>query len=539
MASHVSKFGTRNCAHGLGGFVALLAAMAGSPVMAQGDDPLWNTAPCSPLSYHANCNPVTGAFSFPGRMADPTLLKVVDGNGVLWFYVTGTSDDDGQLNFPLYRSKDLRTWTLVKYAFPPNYDTSPNQLVLNGGTSQERRLRDLWSPHLFVDPSEEALGDNRNIYLAFTAGEIRPGINYDVNSNNRTVMIATISKFAFLNTGTFASPALSRGHEPIWYSYQVDNAGPAMYDGGYAQGQAEGTPRSIPVTINPYLEGPNCGNTYRISTDGFGWAHGCVGANTAMADAPFVYFAPSWRSNKRWMIYNWNAITGGMNTFDGDHVAAYPMRDNFTMEGGRTWTTRHLPLAYRYNTNTATKPDGVLPNGAVDGAGNQWKWMVNGSLTNAGVAEGGAAFHHNADSRYFVLYTRNTWDSPAYQIVYRSSTVSFENLALKDALGNRQWDNSTTAENVLAASNWVRTYNSPSTPPYTRDLNRNNNFGHGEVFYAWGRPYLIFHAKLDFSGERRIYFKELTINGATIERLFDGHSNQAYDLNYFLAPSCP
>jgi hypothetical protein len=515
--------------------LALIAPASGDQPNWQ--DPLWNTAPPSSFAWYHN-GTHGGTWSFPGNLPDPTIMKLTDASGLVWFYVTGTTDDLSTLNFVIYRSLDLHSWCYVGTAFQHN--VSNGALVLSSG----RKFRGLWSPHLYVDPHEDDLGMGRNIYLSFSATEVydQPPIpNYDL-SDNRTVMVTTVSKQWFLVGGKFADPnhpGGSRANEPIWYYYRVQNSGDAYYDGGWQQGQYEHVSRTVPVTLNPWLEGAMPGNPYRVQASPgvftYGWGHASVGTNTIMADAPFVFFEPLNRGGKGWILYNWNRVAN--DQFDANNVAAYPLYDNFTTEGDVAWTSRHAPIGYRYNVSLQPFYGSSLPNGGVDNDGVQWHNCYHPACPASGVAEGGSVFYNVKNNRYYVFYNRNPVGH-AYQLVYRVGEPGqiLWDLRLKDGAGSTYWTNQTVSEHVLVAGNWVL-----KSDGMSRDPNDSAHFGGGEVTFAWGRPYLVFHGYDPVSQFRKVYFKELTLDagGVFFKRLFDGHPSLDQDLNYFWAPNSP
>ena len=54
----------------------VIAALApSSPALAQGDDPLWNTTPCTALSYRDNYNASTG-FNFPANSGPSAITSL-------------------------------------------------------------------------------------------------------------------------------------------------------------------------------------------------------------------------------------------------------------------------------------------------------------------------------------------------------------------------------------------------------------------------------------------------------------------------------
>lgn len=428
-------------------------------------------------------NPDTQQWVFDRvPLADPTIVKIED-----WYYVTGTSDHYRTANFAIYKSQDLINWQFHSTAFSDT-DGLPHDrfITVNPG----RRFCNLWAPQLYVDP-----GDSTNVWLTFTATEDREagfgslgrgGLGYDYLST----YVASVSVGQFENGGPFADPAQGRGHEPMWYHYQVDNTGAVGLDGGWAQTVADSVARTIPVTGSAELTGPSCGQVYQ---HGYLFGHRCQGTNTWMGLDSFVYFDPT-ADDRRWMLYAWRVDEAGNGAWDGNHVAAYPMFDNARMDA--TAAGLHIPLAFV--ANDFNPPPGHTDNG-YSGA--------NGSAFGQGIAEGPAAFKWGQHT--YVLYSRNAWDSPAYGIFYRKTASNFQALTLPS------WSDTGVAEEPLVTSG-------------QRSLAYGPSYGHGEVFIGPGnRPYLIFHAKQQgtynaalnrveypdgFSG-RTVYFKELSFDG--------------------------
>jgi len=284
-----------------------------------------------------------------------------------------------------------------------------------------------------------------------------------------------------------------------------------------------------------------------------------MGANTWMALDSFVYF-DGLDNNKRWMMYAWyvnaNHVTSG-----GNHVAAYPMRDNRTMDA----FGEHLPIAYRFHwwywpsrDTACNAPCGGSPGDMM------WPdptppdcWILNGTSAangrrlrgcgsnNYAVAEGPAAFSRNG--RTYVLYSRNAFDSPAYGIYYRHEPGRFRNARLPS------WQDYTTPERPLVSAVHPTKTGIPGGP----------SFGHGEVFKGPtvpGQPqayYLIYHAKqqgtlTDHDGNpstpmrwvypsgysgRTVYFKEITFNGdGSMVLIENGDTGDRSDTEGFLIP---
>lgn len=493
------------------------------------------------FSYVQNWNRFSvlhGGQQRPVRMADPTILPL-DQGGQTVFYVSGTSDDYLQGNFPIFRSTDLYRWEFHATAFAGPHDgpfptgSLPSEIELHGRTFAE-----LWSPQLYVDP-KHAGSANPPIFLAFSAAE-NPDPS-DLASQQRSVFLASVLQSDFIAGKPFATVSW----EPLQYYYRLNNNGLGFRDGGYQQRLANGHGTTIPVTGIAADAGAACGDAVKLPS---GWEHGCQGTNTWMFDAPFVFFDPN-DGYRGWMTYTWHQVYRlGSNTFNGNNIAAYPMLDNIQLDALRSGD--HIPLFYRYNNHGTPFPGPAqaVPNGALLDLCSPtqspcphvwperfwWKpWAYWGPpgvpsvFDFAGVAEGSAAFFYG--DRYYVFGTRNPWDGPAYMMTYRSVPTSSGRFA---ASRLPSWSAQDVAEEVLVAGNWISRWNG------TRDTGNRESFGHGEVFWAFGRPYLVFHAKLHNSPERRIYFKELCFqDDGSISRLWDGHPSQAQDLNVFLSPT--
>lgn len=428
-------------------------------------------------------------------LADPTIVKVGS-----WYYVTGTCDHYSTGNFAIYKSQNLYQWSFHATVFPDN-QRSGALITLNNG----RTFNNLWAPQFYIDPTENG-GNPVNVWISFTATEDGDGGWCTAGQNGdgqeyQTAFTATCAISSFQSGGPFANPAMNRAHEPMPYIYKVNNAqfDPIRLDGGAAQSAAQGTFRTIPVTGDPDLIGPNCGN---LEYWGARLGHRCMGTNTYIALDTHVFFdsAPG-QNNKRWMLYTWSVANTGDTSFNGNHVAAYPMLNNAWMDA--LATGKHLPLAFRDHVQHF--PTGHPRNGHS---------VANGTYHNTYAwAEAPAAFRWNGYT--YLIYSRNGWNSPAYGIFSRKVTGAFETLALKDGI-YLDWDNATTPETIVARA---------SNP----NLAYGPSYGHGEIFMGPGnKPYLIFHAKQQgtwnaglgrevypdgYSG-RTAYFKELNFDGS-------------------------
>ncbi len=469
-------------------------------------------------------------------LADPTIVQL---NGT--YYVTGTTAAaKGQHNFAIYKSQDLVNWRPHMLAFkepdtatysgilkgpfvneactePKAYGEGEGDIILNG-----HKYRDLWAPQLYLSPATPNI-----VWLSFTA---RKGDDRVQDSSGiaklppRSVYCASIARTAFAAGGPTNGFATATW-EPMPYIYLHN--GQEKLDGGHAAG------RPVPVSIDLTRTAttsitPSCGRAYCAGffMNGAGAAtyrHACAAtsgghtAHTAMSIDSFVYFDELDPANRRWMMYTW-AVSDDVN-WNGGHVAAHPMVNDRTMDP----SVEPIALAYRFHRDYSPSQDpdcslAANPNWPFVVLGNNQilngtsradaQSILNGCTIqrNFGIAEGPAAFSRNG--RTYVMYSRNTWASPAYGIFYRQVQGTLAQASLPS------YNNFSLPEEPLVLS-------AEPDQPYGA------SFGHGEVFKGPTVPggeqkyYLIFHAKLEPSGTpthpgvmfpRTIYFKELTFN---------------------------
>ncbi|MEM9555703.1 MAG: hypothetical protein AAGC60_15720 [Acidobacteriota bacterium] len=522
-----------------GGFYALANSLDWP---ASGDNPRidaddqFNFTTCG----QAPSSPISQAVGQNRHMPDPTILQVG-----AWFYITGTGDEDGLANFRIYRTQDFRNFEPHMLAFGRvdqgvrsgqwiDTATSPWQLHLNSG----RRYQNLWAPQLYKDPS---LGDSDPwIFLTFTSEELHG------SEASRSIQLVRIRQSKFLqwhgrdfwtaDGPRFADVRDGYGYQ-AWYGYTPGNgvAPPWRYDGGWAEGPL------IPSTLSPNLLGPSCGQLERrVFWDPVTgvlrqhhFQHRCVGSATGLLIDPFVFIDPKLANHDLWkrvMLYVWDSRGGHSPsspgaTFHrgwGNHVAGAPLRSSqFEFDANGTV----LPMAHARNTNNPIWVSG--PGGA--------HWADNGTVDRYGqesrygsTAEGATAIYLPQTDRYYLIYSRNNWDSPAYQLVYRMTEPGQPFTTIQSNFGNQS-----VPEHVLLRSN---------DPARSRGV----SFGHAEAFSItrcdgseW--PFLIFHAKMDGSERRTVFFKELSIADFTtgeLRRLYESHSNPLQDVRLFRVPSC-
>ncbi|MBX3402018.1 MAG: hypothetical protein KF699_01270 [Phycisphaeraceae bacterium] len=507
-------------------------------------------------------------------MADPTIMYL---NG--WYYVTGTSPAARDANFAIYRSTDLVTWEPHMLAFsesgsqrkkltgtdkfnPSSYTPSPldQKQMLHGpfcdgcssdvyaltiGAGDEGNsalFRDLWAPHLFLDPN-----DCTAIYLSFTSRKV---VNPKVCTYPlvRTVYYAKMSISAFeARTANFAAG----GGQPWTYNYRIGQTPHA--DGGLTAGFPIPCSANLEEEMDPCNPAGQPGFQIRIWMDGeaeFWGPNINVQGRNLMALDTFHYFDPA-ASNKRWMFYTWVSDRAGWN---GNHIAAHPMLNARNMDASAS--NLSIGVAYRYNTSSnriEVPSDSICTSlGCSDGTyGCMWNGIggpdggplrpvpcdgTNDPITELpyefagayGAAEAPAAFFRSGKT--YLLFSRNNTDGPAYGIFYRFAAKPVSNMGIG--------------------------FNDTTTPelPMVRSINRatagGRSYGHGEVFMgptvyqaeAGQRYFVIFHAKRQ-TGEvgvpyRTVFIKELRfLSNGTIRDVIENNSTVSRsDVEAFLVP---
>lgn len=446
-------------------------------------------------------------------IADPTILVINDAQGRPTFYMTGTCDDYNTRNFAIYKSNDLRDWCWHMAAFP--FPASGQLPSING-----RRFDHMWSPQLYISPN-----DPNTVYLAFAAVEEVPlpdgtgtttvpvapyesgscGITSRTEATQYvTSMVCQMPKANFVAAShQFGSSSGTwDDYQPAYYTYTKNNgAGSYNYDGGEMQGAGS----DIPVTGSMWMWGPYCGQADRYV---WGFNHRCHQAAAWIGDAPFVAFTQG--TKKPYLFYTWTAYTGpagSLNLVNGNNISMFPMlNDEFRMDAYGTI----LHAAYRSNVNDPT--GAALPAGVKNGCSARVttgspqlvRCHASGNYPG-GVAEGPSLWYEPSNQRYYVFYSRNTWDSSDYQICYRKSApnTSFATASSSGGLAM------TFGDEYAGEKTLVR-----SDPP---SASHQVHYGNGEIFRAWGVTYLVCHARvwLDEPGRtpgwyRTVYFKELT-----------------------------
>lgn len=538
----------------------------------------------------------------PIPMGDPTIMKLQDSAGTTWFFVTGTSGADNAANFPIYRSRDLVSWEFHGYVFDPSFrgtnSWDSDKLFIQTQSGDWRAFMHLWSPCLYVDPNNSS-----TIYLSFSAAEIwdndfndnsiqdsdlnRDSISdpvdpansgndlYDLTVPQVTIWVCWIEKSRFLEGGeTYwvkKNGIPDRTFMPQWYTYTLNNGTTHKRDGGYAQGQAgpygyasipttghTGDGNSDLITDPPvdrratYPAGPP-GDAFKLADKGFHWYH--VGPRSWPVDSPTVYFDPQ-NSCDPWLTWTWSQRSLPPNDlYNMNNVAMFPLRKTNHADAGYRKAdalydnpmvpindppTQPIQLLFAHTTyNGMTDPQGnFIPNGKIQSdPANQ----NNPMEMPFGIAEGQDLFY--ANGRYYLLGSRNPWNHPSYQLVYRMTdqgATSPEELHI-------DWDWNDPVENVpesiLCASDWVERIGGG------RDATCRTNYGHAQHFTAYGRHYVIFHHAINTEGflpKRRVFIKDLYIDPqwGTLGRFYEdgslfGFQTKDSDVFWFRAPKVP
>lgn len=492
------------------------------------------------------------------RLADPTVLQINE-----WFYITGTNGEDffrppsssapTDINFLIYRTKDFANFELHMMAFAPNdIGVASEQYIAWGPDQATLHLNNgkwftrLWAPHLYMDPTQG--GSDPFVYLTFSA--VEKGFEDGDHSIfhvriRRSKFLEWHNKDPLLDDGIrFADQRAGLGWQ-AWFCYRLPDANGNLrsyFDGGVAAGANLLIPNTATIDMlgtlcgvpgyttlqrKYYDDPPSCDPP----TNPRGFEHNeatCPNIQAAILTIdPFVFIDPKLPDNHPWkrvLIYNWDGRKGCRNDEWGNHIAAMPLGSTqfYFVE-----TESAIPLAAAKNRSNR--------NFAKDAAGH-WQWVDNGAMTGSGyrwgwggVAEGATAFYLPETDRYYLVYSRNTTDSAAYQIVYRMTEPGepFSSLALSS------WNDMDAPEHMLLRATDL-------TDP------TGWSFGHPQYFEVIDcnnvvHPYLAFFAKLEGSTQRTVMFKELTVEpdgSGRLKQLYEVNFDPSRDIRFFRMPLC-
>lgn len=463
-------------------------------------------------------------------IADPFIMRMerTAVPGEFWYYISGTNDG---FNLPIYRTRDFVQFQTHMTSFDNSNRNGSNQERVAGGMRiGPVTYNQVWAGSMMMDP--DAGGGNPPIHMSFTARDSRT-----TRPDDHTLYHVAISKQNFeswhsMPSGSdgprfgdyrYAFPGVN------WFGYEINGVGTGWrYDGGHAKN------RAIPTTAPWQNKGPACG---QLMEREWGLLHRCMGSITAMYLESFFFVDPQKAPGASWrqvFLYTWCDKDASISREHwGQHVAAASIS---VSPPRMSESTDILAMGFaknQYNGEFTTRIDGTpgyVDNGSLDSNGNENSF--------ASWAEGVAAFYNENNNRYYVLYSRNRFDGPSYQIVYRKTQAGqpFTSLAMT------YWADKTVLERVLISG-------SPGTSVDAYA----NNFGHGEVFWIRDHAsnkkayYLVCHATLDdldgnlaTEPKRTVFFKELTFDPVTgdIVQLCECSNDPRSDVNKFRIPVC-
>ena len=364
--------------------------------------------------------------------------------------------------------------------------------------------------------------------------------NLEFSQEQVTCFVAWTEKSRFLTGGsTYWVSQAFRPFMPQWYTYRMNNGTVYRRDGGWAQGQASGDGyASIPCTgitsdgawdFSGDPVGDRRANRTGVYGDawklqggesprGFHWY--AIGPRAWMADGPQAFFDPL-NDDRPWITWSWAQRSG--NLYDGANVAAFPLvRSGHAGAGFRNadalydnpnfappYQTQPLQLFFAHTTynsmygRLASGVMGYIPNGKIvpncDGTGEPVEAVIRpagvtcGAFNNdyphtplGGIVEAQDIFYRGG--RYYLLASRNWWNQPSYQIVYRMSELNAD--SVEDMHIPWDWNSPVVnvPEYVLVASDWVE-----GPLGGSRNGQCTTSYGHSQYFTAYGREYIIFH----------------------------------------------
>lgn len=236
---------------------------------------------------------------------------------------------------------------------------------------------------------------------------------------------------------------------------------------------------------------------------------------------------------KRWMLYDYNDGAAPLTDAKrGNAVGAQAVTEVpwIVRSDAGSWDRFYLG-----NNRSTFNPVNGLDNGLQTRVGGAWWW--------GGVAEASTAFE--ANGRTYLLFSRNGWDSAAYQIVSRTSEPG--GILPSLALGGRHITNAT--EKILIRSH---SYTNVAGGTNCENIFTTASFGTPDAFaqpYWFGPDSEIssigFAAKMDYSPRRTTFFKELHFEASdaslsTLEQPVGvgTHSQPWRSINEFLVRQC-
>jgi hypothetical protein len=481
---------------------------------------------------------------------------------------------------------------------PPMFDALGHEVGLTRNNINGTILRRMDTPRLYYDANSTSADGRGRVWLSFQASSgpwtltCENGSSEQVgddpsNSSDSAVAYATpwvasigLTDFEQASAdgldGTNSGPtwfATERSYEPQLYTY-LNSANNAVQppDGGVTLS------KPIPGSPNWGLSAPCstdtgthvmqlAGNRYTFQSAASGT--GIPLAATAMTGDSFVFEDDLASPPERWLLYTWRAERISDAGFNGNNVAAFPLESSaiapkewnrlFRASAATTssLTSDLIPIGYRHSELSSgylswTQPctSLTIPSGwpvpSTSGKMFNGFYISSGQMfgiTNActtlsygpvGVCEGGGAFNYLG--RTYVFYSRNNWQSGAYQSLYRkvdrSSGSRFTAAALRDSSGDISWNEKHPDEHVLFRSVGATSSGGPTGGP---------SAGVNQVFAGPAgqggarRMYMSMSVRPGFG--RTIFFKELHFDSSgDILAVSNTGACDATDWSCFLIP---
>jgi hypothetical protein len=461
---------------------------------------------------------------------DPSVMRL----GSYW-YITGS---DSEHNFRIWRTTDFQSFTLHMTAFhesqtgnaagqrkgsgtngmgQPDENNDYMEFYNPSTSATVSKFWRMWAPHLYTDPA-----DNTSVYLAFTGIRWGYGDPYSIDFNTHPeedqyhscyVVKIAMADFVAPSNGVYFCDRRAGYIEPYWYGY---SSGGDRYDGGYSVG------RVIPCTGNFSLLGISPGQLWLRAVDAGGTLRGGfgrrnMGRNTVLSIDPFVFFDtnPAATSSPwaRTLFANYlyrEYQTSSTFSYWGNSICMVPLNaDNrhlYFQTGNWYYDVKEIAFARNSRNQVDARPLGQptgssirlnVDNGTVGAEPEEWFW--------GGVAEGASTFYNVNNGRYYTIYSRNCYDSTAYQVVYRMSEQGKANV--HEALSINYGD-SEVMERVLLRGTEYQQF-------------AGANFGHPQVFSLTNPAassqtyyYIALHVKprgtMYPDLQQRVFIKELS-----------------------------
>jgi hypothetical protein len=518
----------------------------------------------------------SGGVWHPIPMADPTVMRLTHTvTGEVWYYCTGTSDAAGAANFMIYRSKDLVNWEPHATAWPDEWragsaneqntltypfltgDPAGTNAITIPGTAGTYdgpgSYAGLWAPQLFW-------AGGSTVYLAFTGwkkvGNSYPTFTCYLTYTTVGAFEDPLSERSGTRSTVAGAYAMGYFEAPLAWRYRSFGAGAPDGGASLVTNLANTLQDTVPTSGwydpnatatlgHPSVDlGNGLGTFYGMDSrswmqlDPFLWYDPQNNGGGAGTDwyVMYTHNSPTWLATTAYRIWRGGPF-GWAGTDPSERISQSGVGFIDICRGS---TAENSPGVAVQGSSLV-----VARNGSVGILGSE---QTSPSLTTTnGTAEGGSVFRHPTSGRVYTIYSRNSYDSPAYGLFYRVSepndTLEEMGLPLSGGSGS--------------GSNFIEY---PLVTSAARLRKGGVSFGHGEVFFishvvggsTVQTPYLVYHMKEDavFDGSgndsypligrsgRTVYFKELRINATTgiIEPITNDFTDPAHCTEVFQVP---